>query len=75
MKRIELIKGLSILPLAGAVTESAFGAVSSMPQKAKKSIYESIGVRPLINARGTVTVVGASQMMPEVQQAMDDAVR
>ena len=75
MKRRELIKGLSILPLAGAVTESAFGAVSSMPQKAKKSIYESIGVRPLINARGTVTVVGASQMMPEVQQAMDDAVR
>jgi D-glucosaminate-6-phosphate ammonia-lyase len=66
MKRRELIKGLSILPLAGAVTESAFGAVSSMPQKAKKSIYESIGVRPLINARGTVTVVGASQMMPGV---------
>ena len=75
MKRRELIKGLSILPLAGAVSESAFGAVSSMPKKAKKSIYESIGVRPLINARGTVTVVGASQMMPEVQQAMDDAVR
>ena len=75
MKRRELIKGLSILPLAGAVSESAFGAVSSMPHKAKKSIYEAIGVRPLINARGTVTVVGASQMMPEVQQAMDDAVR
>ena len=75
MKRRELIKGLSVLPLAGAVSESAFGAVSSMPKKAKKSIYESIGVRPLINARGTVTVVGASQMMPEVQQAMDDAVR
>ena len=75
MKRRELIKGLSILPLAGTVSESAFGAVSSMPHKAKKSIYEAIGVRPLINARGTVTVVGASQMMPEVQQAMDDAVR
>ena len=75
MKRRELIKGLSILPLAGAVSESAFGAVPAIPQKAKKSIYQAIGVRPLINARGTVTVVGASQMMPEVQQAMDDAVR
>jgi len=75
MKRRELIKGLSVLPLAGAVSGPAFGAVPSIPQKARKSIYEAIGVRPLINARGTVTVVGASQIMPEVQQAMDDAVR
>lgn len=79
MKRRELIKGLTVLPLAGAVSasniQSAFGAVPSIPQKAAKSIYEAIGVRPLINARGTVTVVGASQIMPEVQQSMDDAVR
>jgi L-seryl-tRNA(Ser) seleniumtransferase len=75
MKRRELIKGLSVLPLAGAVSGSAFAAIPSIPQKGRKSIYEAIGVRPLINARGTVTVVGASQIMPEVQQAMDDAVR
>ena len=79
MKRRELIKGLSILPLAGAVSgstiQSALGAVPSAAQKGGKSIYEAIGVRPLINARGTVTVVGASQILPEVQQAMDDAVR
>jgi L-seryl-tRNA(Ser) seleniumtransferase len=63
MKRRELIRGLSVLPLAGAVSGSAFGAVPSVPQKVRKSIYEAIGVRPLINARGTVTVVGASQIM------------
>jgi hypothetical protein len=38
MKRRELIKGLSILPLAGAVSESAFGAAPVIPQKARKSI-------------------------------------
>jgi D-glucosaminate-6-phosphate ammonia-lyase len=75
MKRRELIKGLSVLPLAGVVSESAFGNLPSTTQKVGKSIYEAIGVRPLINARGTVTVVGACQILPEVQQAMDEAVR
>lgn len=39
------------------------------------SIYEKIGVRPLINARGTVTIIGASRVLPEVLQAMDEASR
>lgn len=38
-------------------------------------IYRSIGVRPLINARGTVTVVSGSQTLPEVKAAMDWASR
>lgn len=79
MKRRELIKGLSLLPIAGAVSgtsvESAFAAAPLTQPKAGQSIYEAIGVRPLINARGTVTVVGASQILPEVQQAMDEAVK
>src|SRR4029079_6992028 len=33
-------------------------------------IYESIGVRPLINARGTYTVLSGSTMLPEVRAAM-----
>lgn len=40
-----------------------------------KSIFESIGATPLINARGTVTIIGASTMLPEVQHAMDEAVK
>lgn len=79
MKRRELIKGLSILPLAavgvgGAGLPSAL-ANSKLKEKTRKSIYESIGVRPLINARGTVTIIGASKVLPEVQQAMDDATK
>lgn len=44
-------------------------------QQAKKSIYTAIGVLPLINARGTVTIIGATRVLPEVQKAMDEAVK
>ncbi|MCB0689876.1 MAG: aminotransferase class V-fold PLP-dependent enzyme [Saprospiraceae bacterium] len=39
------------------------------------NIYTSLGVKPLINARGTVTIIGATQMLPEVKAAMDAASR
>lgn len=71
-----------MVPLAGVVSgtsiESALGStqnIAAIQQKKVKSIYTELGVRPLINGRGTVTVVGASQMLPEVQQAMDEAVK
>ena len=38
-------------------------------------IYSSIGVRPLINARGTYTILSGSLMLPEVRAAMDAAAR
>lgn len=47
----------------------------SAAKKSNKSIYDPLGVRPLINASGTVTIVGACRMLPEVQKAMDDAVK
>lgn len=34
-------------------------------------IYKSIGVRPLINCRGTLTVIGGSIELPEVRAAKD----
>jgi L-seryl-tRNA(Ser) seleniumtransferase len=36
-------------------------------------VYESIGVRPLINCRGTLTVFGGSLELPEVRAAKDAA--
>jgi uncharacterized pyridoxal phosphate-dependent enzyme len=33
-------------------------------------IYESIGVRPIVNARGTFTIISGSTMLPEVREAM-----
>lgn len=63
--------------LAGGWMLPTRAAAQSLAQSAqtRKSIYESIGVRPLINARGTVTIVGASRTLPEVKRAMEDAAR
>src|SRR5262245_49001078 len=36
-------------------------------------IYQSIGVRPITNARGTYTILSGSTMLPEVRAAMDAA--
>lgn len=38
-------------------------------------MYESIGVKPLINARGTFTIITGSQTLPEVKKAMEEASR
>jgi L-seryl-tRNA(Ser) seleniumtransferase len=36
-------------------------------------IYESIGVKPLINCRGTLTIIGGSIELPEVREAKSKA--
>lgn len=38
-------------------------------------IYRAIGVRPLINCKGTFTIISGSQSLPEVKRAMDEASR
>jgi D-glucosaminate-6-phosphate ammonia-lyase len=39
------------------------------------SVYERIGVKPVINARGFMTVLGGSTPSPRVKQAMEEAER
>lgn len=86
MKRRELIKGLTFLPLAGAVagsSESAFSTVNELmapvlpdgPLTPGPQIFQSIGVEPVINCRGTFTIIGGSIELPEVRAAMDSASR
>ena len=43
------------------------------PLKAGPDIYQSIGVDPVINCRGTFTIIGGSVERPEVRAAMDAA--
>jgi D-glucosaminate-6-phosphate ammonia-lyase len=37
------------------------------------ALYEALGVRPLINCRGTLTIIGGSMELPEVRAAKDQA--
>ncbi|MEN6533566.1 MAG: hypothetical protein ABFD89_07880 [Bryobacteraceae bacterium] len=39
------------------------------------NIYQSIGVRPVINCKGTFTIISGSLSLPEVKQAEDEASR
>ena len=43
------------------------------PLKPGSEIYQSIGVEPVINCRGTFTIIGASVEIPEVRAAMEYA--
>jgi D-glucosaminate-6-phosphate ammonia-lyase len=77
MKRRDVIKDLSLLPLAGSVMISKKPAGELVSAKAdiaaSKEIYQAIGVEPIINCRGTFTIIGGSIERPEVRAAMDAA--
>jgi D-glucosaminate-6-phosphate ammonia-lyase len=90
MKRRNIIKGLTLLPLAGTV----FPFASLFAEPAEKNdllingtgefsapgeltigpnIFQSIGVEPIINCRGTFTIIGGSIERPQVRAAMEAA--
>jgi L-seryl-tRNA(Ser) seleniumtransferase len=65
-----LLPGEASAAVTGAAQTSGAGG---MALRAGPDVYQSIGVRPLINARGTFTIISGSTMLPEVRAAMDAA--
>lgn len=65
---------LALPVLMGTARVSAEAAPAG-PLKAGPEIYQSIGVAPIINCRGTFTIIGGSVELPEVRAAMDAASR
>ena len=64
-----LLRGAPLAAAAApAVATAAAGGLRVGPD-----IYESIGVRPFLNARGTYTILSGSLMLPEVRAAMEAA--
>ena len=61
------------LPVLMSAWEADAAPASSGPLKPGPEIYQSIGVEPVINCRGTFTIIGASVELPEVRAAMDAA--
>ncbi|MCA1584664.1 MAG: aminotransferase class V-fold PLP-dependent enzyme [Acidobacteria bacterium] len=64
---------LALPVLLGGVRAEAAAAMG--PLTPGPQIYQSIGVEPIINARGTFTIIGGSVERPEVRAAMDAASR
>ena len=70
--RRELLQAANVLALpvlfGAASAKAAPGPLAPGPE-----IYQSIGVEPIINCRGTFTIIGGSSELPEVRAAMDAA--
>src|SRR5947209_3194386 len=62
------VLALPVLLGVAREAEAATGPLTPGPQ-----IYQSIGVEPIINCRGTFTIIGGSVERPEVRAAMDAA--
>ncbi|QRR01122.1 aminotransferase class V-fold PLP-dependent enzyme [Dyadobacter sandarakinus] len=77
MKRRDAIRDLSLLPLAGSAmvpkNQAPETTAAVVDSAAGKQLYQSIGVEPIINCRGTFTIIGGSIERPEVRAAMDAA--
>ena len=58
----------AMLGAAGGAATPAEAALEVGPD-----IYASIGVRPVINAKGTFTIISGSQSLPQVKEAMLEA--
>ena len=64
-----------LLQAAAVAPAVAAAAKSTLTASAPSSLYASLGVKPVINGVGVVTVLGGSIMPPEVIRAMEEASR
>ena len=86
MKRRNVIKGLALIPVMGNVLpggaakaellEETLGSTSETTLSSfldENNIYRSLGVEPIINCRGSFTIIGGSVKLPVVRQALEAA--
>lgn len=74
VSRRELFRGSGLLAASGLFGGSARRA-GAAPLRIGRDIYQSIGVRPLVNCKGTFTIISGSLTLPEVKEAMEEASR
>jgi L-seryl-tRNA(Ser) seleniumtransferase len=72
---LQMGNALALPVLFGALDAEAAPALVPGPLTPGPQIYQSIGVEPVINCRGTFTIIGGSVELPEVRAAMDAAAR
>ncbi len=70
-RRTLLASGVGLPVAASAAAKAGMEVTALSPAP----IYAKVGVKPLINGMGTVTVLGGSIMPPEVVRAMEEASR
>ncbi|NNV54068.1 aminotransferase class V-fold PLP-dependent enzyme [Limnovirga soli] len=74
MRRRDLLKNLSLLPVAGAAGAFISTDAAAAPVPAvKRDLFKELGVRTFINAAGTYTFMTGSLMREEVVEAIRSA--
>ena len=73
LTRRALFRNGGLLAAAGLAPAGAAAASSAGKLSLGSDLYESIGVRPVINATGPITMYGGSIILPEVREAMAQA--
>ena len=63
----------AMTPVAVATSPAAAAAMPVLTGTENDNLFTRIGVRPLINGRGTYTIISGSRSLPEVKQAMFEA--
>jgi L-seryl-tRNA(Ser) seleniumtransferase len=74
MNRRDILKGLTILPLASGLVSKAASigdTKPSSPKKPERDLFKELGVTPVINASVTMTFLSGSLMLPEVLDAIN----
>src|SRR6478672_5310255 len=81
VSRRELFRLASVLGAGALVPQARTAAASPLAPRPSPlvaaagdpDVYKTIGVRPLINGRGTFTIIGGSTELPEVRSAKSAA--
>ncbi len=63
----------ALAPVAAAAAPAAALALPARSGTEADNLFTRIGVRPLINGRGTYTIISGSRSLPQVKQAMFEA--
>jgi L-seryl-tRNA(Ser) seleniumtransferase len=73
MKRRDILKGLTLLPLtSGLIGKAASLHTLTRPKPApKRDFFKELDVTPVINAGVTMTFLSGSLMLPEVLEAIN----
>ncbi len=73
VNRRDLFRQGGLVTLAASLPSGVQG--STTKPESGTDLYRAIGVRPVINARGTFTIITGSESLPQVKSAMDAASR
>lgn len=73
MKRREILKTLTMLPLAGAIGNS--GSIAQASPVLKRDLFQEFGLRTFINASGYYTTLSGSLMQPEAADAIRETAK